>query len=58
MLYIPNWPGKLTGMSGTFTDRLTKVTDCMIIFPTQSVRQSGSPYLGQSGFVVQTGVLH
>ena len=48
MLKVSSWPGKLIHMSGTFTDRSTKVTDSMVIFPIQSVShhvQSGSPYL-------------
>ena len=51
MLKVPNWPGKLTGLSGTFSDRPAKVTNCMVIFPAQSVChhiQSGLPYLGQA----------
>ena len=47
MLKVPDWPGKLTGLSGTFTDRPAEVTNCMVIFPAESVGhhiQSGSPY--------------
>ena len=61
MLKVSEWSGNLTGLSGTFTDRLAKVTDCMVIFPAQSVChqvQSGSKYLGQAECVIQTGLLY
>ena len=60
MLKVPNWPLKLTGPSGTFTDRLAKVTDCTVIFPAQSLChhiQSESPYFGQAGNMIQTLLL-
>ena len=52
-LKVPNWPGKLTARSGTFTDRPAKVTYCAVIFPAQSV----SPYLGQARYKIQTDLL-
>ena len=61
MLKVPDWPGKVTGLSRTFADGPTKVTNCTLIFPAQSVChhvQSGSPYLGQAGYMIQTGLLY
>ena len=60
-LKVPDWPGNVAGLWGTFTDRPAKGTDCTVIFPAQSVChhvQSGSPYFGQAGCVIQTGLLH
>ena len=51
----------VTGLLGTFTDRPAKVTDCTVIFPAQSVChhvQSGTPYLGQAGYLIHTGLFH
>ena len=36
-LKVPDWPGKVTGLSRTFADRSGKVTDSMVCFPAQSV---------------------
>ena len=36
-LKVPDWPGKVTDLSGIFTDRMARVTNCTIIFPTQFV---------------------
>ena len=36
-LNVPDWPGKVIGLSGTFTDRPAKVTDCTVCFPGQFV---------------------
>ena len=36
-LKVPDWPGKVTGLSGTYTDRLAKVTYCMVIFSPRSL---------------------
>ena len=33
MLKVPHLPGKATGLSGTFTDKPAKDTDCMVFFP-------------------------
>ena len=52
-LKVPDWPGKLIGLLGSFTDRPAEVTDCVVIYPGQSVFhhvQSGSPYLGQADY--------
>ena len=56
---VTDWPGNFTGLSGTVTDRPAKVTNCTVTFSTQSVChhvQSGSPNLGQAGYLVQTGL--
>ena len=37
MCKLPDWPGNVTGLLGTLTDRLVKVTDCTVCFPGQSV---------------------
>ena len=57
---VTDWPVHFTGLSGTVTDRLAKVTDCTVTLPIRSVSyhvQSGSPYLGQAGYLLQTGLL-
>ena len=36
-LKVSNWPGKVIGLLGTFTDMSAKITDCTVCFPTQSV---------------------
>ena len=54
MLKVLNWPGKVTGLSGTFTDRPAKLTDCTVISPAQFVYlhvQSRTPYLGQARYI-------
>ena len=32
-LKVPDWPGRVTSLSGTFTDRPAKVTNCTVCFP-------------------------
>ena len=59
MIRFSDWPCNFTGLSGTLTDRPAKVTDCTVTFPAQSVChhvQSGTPYLGQAGYLIQTGL--
>ena len=54
---VTDWPVNFKSLSGTLTDRSAKVTDCTVTLPTQSVClyiQSGSPYLGQAGYLLQT----
>ena len=61
MFKVPDLSGKVSGLSGTFTDRPAKVTDCTVIFPAQPVChhvQAESPYLGQAGYMILTGLLH
>ena len=56
---VTDWPVNFTGLSGTLTDRPPKVTDCTVTIPARSVShhvQSGSPYLGQAGYLLQTGL--
>ena len=56
---VTNWPVNFTGLSGTVTDRPAKVTDCTVTLPVPSVShhiQSGSPYLGQARYLLQTGL--
>ena len=56
---VTDWPGNFTGLSRTLTDRPAKVTDCTVTFLAQSICyhvQSGSPYLGQAGYLLQTGL--
>ena len=56
---VTDRPVNFTGLSGTLTDRPAKVTDCTITLPALSVShhvESGSPYLGQARFVLQTGL--
>ena len=55
---VTNWPVNFTGLSGTPTDRAAKVTDSAVILPSWLVShiQSGSPYLGQAGYLLQTGL--
>ena len=51
LVTVTDWPENFTGLSGTVTDRLAKVTDCIVTFPAQSIchhLQSGSLYLGQA----------
>ena len=53
------WPVNFTGLSGILTDRPAKVTDCTVTLFGLSVSphvQSGSPYLGQAGYLLQTGL--
>ena len=60
MLKVPDVFGKITGLSGIFTDRSAKVTDCMVCFPKQSIcyhMRSESPYSRQDRYVIQTGLL-
>ena len=57
---VTNQPVNFTGLSGTLTDRLAKVTHGTVTLPAQSVShhvQSGSPYLGQDGHLLQTGLV-
>ena len=52
---VTEWPVNFTDLLGTFT----KITDCTLALPAWSVShhiQSGSPYLGQAGYLVQTGL--
>ena len=54
---VTDWPVKFTDLLGTLTDRPAKVTDCTVTLPTRLVShhvQSGSPYLGQAGYLLQT----
>ena len=56
---VTDWPVNFTGLSGTLTDRPAKVTDCTVTVPARSVSHhvgSGSPYLGQAGYLLQTGL--
>ena len=56
---VTDWPVNFTGLSGTVIDRPAKVTDCTVTLPSQSVShhvQSGSLYLGQAGYLFQTGL--
>ena len=56
---VTDWPVDFTGLSGTLTDRSAKITDCTVTLPAQSVShhiQSGCPYLGQAGYLLQTGL--
>ena len=56
---VTNWPVNFTGLSGTVTDRPAKVTDCTVTLPARLVShhiQSGSPYLGQDRYLLQTGL--
>ena len=58
LVKVTDWPVNFTGLSGTLTDRLAKVTDCTVTLPTRLVShhvQSKSPYLGQAGYLLQTG---
>ena len=61
MWKVPDCPGKVTGLSGTFTARPAKVTNCTVISPEQSVYhhiQSGTPYLGQVRYLIQPGLFY
>ena len=56
---VTDRPVNFTGLSRTPTDRLAKVTDCTVTLPARSVShhvQSGSPYLGQARYSLQTGL--
>ena len=56
---VTDWPVNFTGLSLTVTDRPAKVTDCTVTLPAQLVShhvQSGSPYLGQARYLLQTGL--
>ena len=56
---VTDWPVNFTGLSGPVTDRPAEVTDCTVTFSGLSVShhvQSGSPYLEQAGYLLQTGV--
>ena len=64
-MWVTNFPNsrtqsvKVTGLSGTVTDRPAKVTDCTVTLSGLSVThhvQSGSPYLGQAEYLLQTGL--
>ena len=62
-LSVTNFPDSRTqsvkGLLGTLTDRPAKVTDGTSTLPAQLVShhvQSGSPYLGQPGYLLQTGL--
>ena len=58
---VTDRPVNFTGLSGTVTDRPAKVTDCTVTLPAQSVShhiQSGSPYLGQAVYLLQTVLFH
>ena len=58
-LKVTDRPVNFTGLSGTLTDRLAKVTDCTVTLPARSVShhvQSRSPYLGQAGYLLQTNL--
>ena len=58
---VTDWPVNFTGLSGTVTERLAKVTDCTVTLPVRSVShhiQSESPYLGQAGYLLQTGLFN
>ena len=58
---VTYWPVNFTGLSGTLTDRPAKVTDCTVPLPAHSDShhvQSGSPYLGQAGYLLQTGLFN
>ena len=57
---VTDWPVNFTGLLGTLTDRPAKVTDCTVTLPARSVShhmQSGSPYSGRDGYLLQTGLL-
>ena len=56
---VTDWPVNFTSLSGTVIDRPAKVTDCTVALPGLSVShhvQPGSPYLGQAGYLLQTGL--
>ena len=60
-LKVAKRPEKVAGLSGKFTDRLAKVTDCTVISPAESVClqvQSGAPFLGQARYLIETGLFH
>ena len=64
LVKVHDQPGKVTGLSGRFIDRLAKVIDCSVISPVCSAQsvchhiQSRSPYLGQARCTIQTGLFY
>ena len=57
LVKVTDWPVNFTGLSGTLTDMPAKITDCIVTLAAQSVShhvQSGSPYLEQAGYLLQT----
>ena len=61
-LSVTNFPDSRTQSvkdTGTLTVRPAKVIDCTVTLPARSVShhvQSGSPYLGQAGYLLRAGL--